>query len=184
MKSGRIIIISGSPGAGKTSVSKTLAECSGSELVVYLPMDDFYSYIIKGYVLPWQMEASEQNTVLIESIAASAAQFADGGYEVILDGVFGPWFLNPFLALRQEGFEVHYIVLRPDEQTIVSRATGRNDEIALRDTDVVKEMWQAFSDLGEYEAHAVDSSKQNINETALCIRQLLNDNKILLPRSG
>ena len=35
-----------------------------------------------------------------------------GGYDVIVDGIVGPWFLEPWRALVREDYEVHYIVLR------------------------------------------------------------------------
>ena len=174
MNSKRIIIISGSPGSGKSSVSLRLAECSASEFVIRMHTDDFYSYIRKGYISPWLSEASEQNTVIIESFVASVERLASGGYEVIVDGVLGPWFLEPWFKLAQDGFDVRYIILRPSEQIAVSRATKRKE--GLKDVDAIKHMWQCFSDLELYEPYAIDTSNQNIEETVSLIQKLLEEN--------
>jgi len=176
----RIVIISGPPGSGKSSVSKKLAEESMCDRAVHMHTDDFYRYIRKGYISPWLSEAHEQNTVTIEAFAASVKEFATGGYEVIVDGVLGPWFLDPWIGLVQSGFDVRYIILRPDEQTTISRAVNREDDTALTDVEAVKHMWQAFSDLGAYESHIIDTTHQDINETVALLQKLLAENAMRL----
>jgi len=176
MYSSRIIIISGPPGAGKSSISRKLAEKSVSEQAIHMHTDDFYNYIRKGYIPPWLPEAGEQNTVIIESIIASVARLASGGYEVIVDGVLGPWFVEPWLELAQIGFDVRYIILRPSKQVTIARATARKEANALTDVNAVTDMWQLFSDLGLYESHVIDTSNQSAEETVALILRLLNDN--------
>jgi len=176
MHSKRIILISGPPGSGKSSVSQRLAETSVYERVVRMHTDDFYDYICKGYIAPWLPEAYEQNTVIIESFAASVARLASGGYEVFVDGVLGPWFLEPWLTLAQSGFDVRYIILRPSEETTILRGTARDKDVALTDLDALKHMWRSFSDLGLYEPHAMDTTHQSIEETVRSIQKLLDKN--------
>ena len=180
MKSKRIVIISGSPGSGKSTVSRNLAENSVYEKAVHMHTDDFYTYIHKGYISPWLPGANEQNTTIIESVAASVARLASGGYEVFVDGVLGPWFLDPWLKLARDGFDVRYIILRPSEEITISRATEREEGVVSIDVDAVKHMWQAFSDLGEYESHVIDTSNQSIEETVALIQKLLDENAIQL----
>ena len=168
-----IVIISGSPGSGKSSVSKLLAENSPYDKTIHFHTDDFYHSICKGYIAPWRSEAEEQNTTIIESFTASVARLNIGGYEVIVDGVIGPWFLSPWLDLVKNGFDVQYVILRPDKQTIIKRASEREKKV---DDDAVRRMWQAFEDLGSYKSHAINTSYQSVNETATQIRRLLNDN--------
>ena len=176
MKSKRIVIISGPPGSGKSSVSRILAENSAYERAVHMHTDDFYCYIRKGYISPWLSEACEQNTVIIESFASSVKGLASEGYEVIVDGVLGPWFIEPWLELAQNGFDVRYIILRPDEQTTILRAVEREKDVALTDVDAVRHMWQCFSNLGTYEPHIIDTTNQNIEETVALIQKLLCEN--------
>jgi len=168
-----IAIISGPPGAGKSSISKQLAENSRCDKAAHMHTDDFYDYIRKGYIAPWLPEAHEQNTVIIESFTASVARLAAGGYEVIVDGIIGPWFLEPWLKLAQSGFDLRYVILRPDEHTTITRAAEREKTM---DIAAVKHMWGGFADLGEYEPYAIDTTNQNIEETVTSIRKLLDEN--------
>ena len=82
----RIVVISGSPGTGKTTISRILAENSTHEKAVYIEVDDFWQYIRKGYIHPWEGGggAGNQNETVIESAAASAKRFSEGGYEVFV----------------------------------------------------------------------------------------------------
>ena len=69
---GKIVIISGSPGTGKTSISQKMAENPLNELAVHIHTDDFYQYIRKGYIASWENESGNQNETMIEVAAASA----------------------------------------------------------------------------------------------------------------
>jgi chloramphenicol 3-O-phosphotransferase len=172
--SARIIIISGSPGAGKSTVSRILAENSPHEKAVHIHTDDFYQYIKKGYIAPWQNGSGDQNETMILSAAASAEIWADGGYEVFADGTIGPWFIDPWLELVKKGFDVRYIILRPDEQATVSRVIDRekNQFFPLTD-EVVKNLWNSFADMGIYESHKIDTTGLTADESAALIQKML-----------
>ena len=77
-----------------------------------------------------------------------ADRFATGGYTVIVDGIVGPWFLDPFRALERD---VTYVVLRPALEAAEQRAADRGEH-PLKDLAVVGQMHAASSDLGELEA--------------------------------
>ena len=175
--SARIVIISGAPGTGKTSVSQILAENSTYNRAVHIHTDDFYQYIRKGYIAPWREGSGDQNETIIESAAASAKQFSYGGYEVFIDGVIGPWFLAPWIKIAQEGGDVRYIVLRPDEQTTVKRATEREqkEDFPLNHA-TLKKLWSSLSDLGQYEPHAVDTTAHTVDESVMLIQKELLKN--------
>jgi len=173
MSSQRVIIISGSPGSGKSSVSRKLAEMSTHDMSVHMHTDDFYKYICKGHIEPWLLEAEAQNTVVIEAFATSVAKFAMGGYEVIVDGVIGPWFVEPWTRLVRDGFDVRYVILRADEHTTIYRATKRDKPTDLTDGNVVTEMWRAFCELGEYESHVIDTTNLSLEETIVEVRTKL-----------
>lgn len=170
MGEGCVVIVSGPPGSGKTTVSRLLAEHSPAERAVHLHSDDYYQRILKGFVAPWLGEAESQNCVVIDAISASAERYARGGYEVVVDGIFGPWFLQPWRELAGRGVDVHYLVLRPDEHTTLLRAVSRRAPGALVDPQVIRTMWQRFRTLDAYEAHAVDNTGQTAAETATRLR--------------
>ena len=170
----RIILISGACGTGKTTVARLLAERAAAARAVHLHTDDFYGCIRKGYIPPWQAGSKAQNETASAAAAAAAEQFAAGGFEVYADGVIGPWLLTPWRGLAAHGFDVRYIVLRPDAETAVRRAAERPKNVKMPLEDgVVRQMWAAFADLGLYAAHAADTSAQTAEETAAHLSSLL-----------
>ncbi len=151
-----IVLISGPCAGGKTTVSRILADSAGARSV-HMHTDDFYAYIRWGYVPPWQEEAAEQNQAVICAAAACAEQYALGGYQVYVDGVVGPWFLDAWKRLGEKGLDLRYVILRPDERTTLLRAKEREKRTGLLlGEETVAAMWRAFDGLGEYEAHVLD----------------------------
>lgn len=71
--------------------------------------DDFYHYLSKGAIPPHLPGSANQNLVVIEAFLAAAKRYAQDGYDVIVDGIIGPWFLEPWLNVVQEHYEVHYM---------------------------------------------------------------------------
>lgn len=128
---------------------------------MHMHTDDMYAYIRKGFVPPWQPEAIAQNTVLMEAMASSAVVCVNGGYQVFIDGVIGPWFLEPWIsAARAHTLDLRYVVLLPGEEIAVSRATARRAPNALTDASVVRQMWQAFQTFAPSPQHVVDTTDQ------------------------
>ena len=147
-------------------MSRLLAEgCEGP--AVHMHTDDFYWYIKKGYIPPWQEGSGAQNGTVINAAAACAGEYARGGYTVFVDGVIGPWFLGPWLELVMEGMDVRYIVLLPGEEETLARAAGRGPQgdPELKPENV-SAMWRRFAELGEYGPHALDTAGQSPEETA------------------
>ncbi|QBD75878.1 hypothetical protein EPA93_07595 [Ktedonosporobacter rubrisoli] len=167
-----IMIISGPPGSGKSSVARRLAEQSPYERAVHIHTDDFYRSIRKGYVATWLPEAQEQNIIVLDAFAASAARYAWGGYEVIVDGIIGPWYLDPWLKAVQDGCDIRFVVLRPALQTSITRAVERKSG-ALVNPEIVGKMWKYFAHLGPYESHVIDTTMHTLDESVATVRAAL-----------
>ena len=181
MDAGSIVMVSGPAGAGKSSVARLLAQTSPRDRAVHLHTDDFYAAIAKGFVDPRLAEAHAQNTIVVEAFTASAKRFAQGGFQVVVDGVVGPWFLGPWQALAREGFDVHYIVLRPDRPTTLARGIARTTPSALTDAQALTDIWQAFADLGPFEPHALDTTALSLEQTVNQARATVNERTRILP---
>ena len=58
---GRIVIMTGPPGTGKTTVSSIVARESDLEKSAHMHTDDFYHGLYKGAIPPYLPESQEQN---------------------------------------------------------------------------------------------------------------------------
>jgi cytidylate kinase len=169
---GDVIILTGPPGAGKTTVANLLA-ASASAPTVHLMTDLFYRSIRTGFVLPFLPEAQRQNEVVIEAIAGTVATFARGGYDVVVDGIVGPWFLPPFLEVsRHDQLAMSYLVLRPGLDTTLARAMQRGGR-ELRDADAITGLHAAFTRLGDLEGHVIDTGGLDPEQTTAEVRRVL-----------
>ena len=173
MEQGRIIIITGSPGTGKTTTSAAVAKKSTMEKSVHMHTDDFYHYLSKGAIPPHLPESNEQNLIVIEAFLEAAKRYVRGGYDVIVDGIVGPWFLEPWLKVAQGGYEVHYIVLRASKETTIKRAVKRTKLDGKTNMELVETMWEQFNNLGCYEANVIDTTYLSVEKTVSLIKEVI-----------
>jgi predicted kinase len=136
-----LIVVSGPPGAGKTTVAKALSRLFKPSAL--LAGDQFLAFIDQGYVAPWTPAAHHQNEVVIKAAAAAAGRLVSGGYAVVYDGVLGPWFLATFAAATGLPF-LHYAILLPPEPVCLERVRCRADH-GFRDLAATRHMHQEFA---------------------------------------
>jgi predicted kinase len=169
-----ILILSGAPGVGKTTTARIVA--AESESAVHLESDSFFDFIRAGYVEPWKQESHEQNTIVMQIVAAAAAGYAEAGYFTIIDGIISPrWFFDPLRdSLQAAGHTVAYAVLRAPLAVCASRAASRQ-ESRVADASVIEQLWREFTDLGSLERHAIDSDGNSAEQVAVKLARRLAD---------
>ena len=159
MPKGRLLLITGSPGCGKTTVAPLVAD--RHELSVCLDLDWFFAKLRRGAVDPWREEAHTQNRIVLSAAAEAVATFAAGGYFTVGEGILYPFMLDLFAAACEpREIAMSYAVLRAPIDLVQQRVQDRRTEAqhagALADADVVEDLWSQFERHGVAERHRID----------------------------
>ena len=117
---------------------------------------------------------------MIEAFLEAAKRYVRGGYDVIVDGIIGTWFLEPWLNIVQDHYEVHYIVLRASKEETMKRAIERSKLDRETNIELVETMWEQFSNLGIYESNVIDTSGYSIKEAVSAIKEKVASGMALL----
>ena len=79
-----VLLLTGPPGSGKSTVGRLVAEHFDPAACV--ESDWFWTTIVRGGIAPWLAEADAQNRTVLRTCAAAAAGLAVGGYTVVMNG--------------------------------------------------------------------------------------------------
>ncbi|MDN6836851.1 MAG: zeta toxin family protein [Lactococcus lactis] len=176
----RISIITGAPGTGKSTVSEMVADFSPMDKSVHLHTDDFYHYLKKGAIPPHLSQSQNQNEVVMGAILKTAAHFAKNGYDVIVDGIVGPWFITPWKKLTWKEFKVNYFILRAEKKVTLKRAALREKLSDSKNIELVESMWEQFNNLNDYETNVIDTTYLTAEQTANLILESMLTTKFSL----
>lgn len=128
------IILTGAPGAGKSTVAESLA--TRLRRGAHIPVDMFRKMIKAGYASPhhWSDEVARQYRIARRSAAETARNLAAGGFIPILDDIVPAEWVEEWKA-DLEGLECRFVVLRPSLEVALARnrtrSTGAVDEALL-----------------------------------------------------
>jgi hypothetical protein len=171
-----LLLLTGSPGCGKTTVAPLVAE--RHEPSACLDLDWFFAKLRRGAIEPWKEEAHHQNRVVLTAAAEAVAAFAGGGYFTVGEGILYPFMLDLFAAAcGPRGIVLNYAVLRAPIGIVQQRVQDRRFEPphagALADAAVVDDLWTQFESHGVEERHRVDCGDHAPDEVAADIDRRL-----------
>ncbi len=155
-----IMILGGTPGAGKTSLARRLAAMD--ERGVHIEADLFFRFLV-ARLDPSLPDAASQNAVIVRAYSQAAREYSAGGYSVYLDGVIGPWLLP----------EINWIAGKCDDvllhiplDSALRRVAGRASQASAR-PEIVQRMHEQFSGVLEaYRAHVVWANEDSVEDLA------------------
>lgn len=155
-----VIIISGPPGAGKSSVSCTLAEKFPKS--AYIPVDDVKNMIIGGNVAPWAEKGPEQFKLVEKNFLSLARNFLDEGFVVILDYVFSDEQVKKYDQMLGD---VHGFLLLPSIETLKQRDFERVKDTGSIMQKRIDVLHPEFANAEHNTLKVIDSTNQTLEET-------------------
>ena len=167
--SGTLLLLTGSPGCGKTTVAPLVAD--RHEPSACLDIDWFFAKLRRGATEPWRPGSHAQNRIVLRAAAEAVTTFATGGYFTVGEGILYPFMLDLFAeASGPHGLALNYAVLRAPVHVVQQRVQDRRSEpihvAALADAAVVDDLWEQFERHGVEERHRVDSGTRSPKDVA------------------
>lgn len=159
---GSLLIVTGPPGAGKSAVSSTLVDRFNPGVLV--EGDRFLEFLRSGRIEPWLAESDHQNTIVTQAATSATGRFALGGFDVVYDGVVGPWFVDTFAeAAGVDAFD--YAILLPPVEICVQRVATRSGH-GFTDESATRHMHQRFQEATIDERHVLLSPAEGTETVA------------------
>ncbi|WP_298132559.1 AAA family ATPase [Micropruina sp.] len=176
---GSVLVIAGPPAAGKTTIAARIA-ATAEVPTVHVPTDALHTWIKAGFVLPFLPEGVHQNAVIQNVMLNVARAYSEGGYDVILDGVLGPWAVDGLRdGAADAGLSLSYIIVRPSLPVLLARAQAREGR-HLREIEPIVGLDRAFGAIDESVLTVLDTSDLSIDDSAHSVMKAWRDGSLQL----
>ena len=129
MKPAAIFFITGTPGSGKSSLSRALLQHFAFGL--HLPIDDLRELVVSGIAHPVPLstpETSRQFGLARVAAVQTAKLYAQEGFAVVIDDVIFPHDAAQLETEFLTGFKLYKILLRPRLEVALERNATRSNK--------------------------------------------------------
>lgn len=163
---GSLLVVTGPPGAGKSTVSSLLVR--RFEHSVLVEGDRFFAFLAAGRIEPWLADAHAQNEAVTEAAAVATGRFAKD-YETVYDGVIGPWFLEQF-ARATALTSLDYVIVLPSLEVCLERVRTRTGH-RFTDEAATRRMYDEFAEAEIDDRHVIRTDPADAESTVDEIEQ-------------
>lgn len=117
---------------------------------------DVFYHFLPHRLDPSTVESKPQNTTVVRSFLAAALSFYEDGYDVFLDGVIGPWWLE---TVRKTLPTFQYAILHADLDTVLKRTIERSITAqSSASPDLVRVMHEQFDAVKGVDSRTIRTS--------------------------
>jgi chloramphenicol 3-O-phosphotransferase len=178
-----VLILTGPPGAGKSSVAQALAE--RYDRVAHVDVDTLRHFITPtGYIAPGKPGFQRQQALAVRNACSLARNFLEERIAVIVDDVvIGTPDLERYLSgLQDSGCTVHYVRLLPSLDVCQARNVARRE--GRQPSERVERVWREFEAAGPFAGVTIDSSALDAHTTADKLQALTTSGESLVLAGG
>jgi chloramphenicol 3-O-phosphotransferase len=176
-----VLILTGPPGAGKSTVAQALAE--RYDRVAHIDVDALRHFVTPtGYIEAGHPGFEHQRALATRNACALGRNFLEERFGVIVDDVvISRADLDAYVVeMRPAGFPVHYVRLRPALAACQKRNRERREgRIGSERVEIV---WREFEAAGEIGGATIDSTALTAYETADRLQALTTSGESLVWR--
>jgi len=155
-----ITILSGPPGAGKTTIARELISLNKGALI-YIEGDDFWKFIIEsGKKTGFDNFKASMSAMLGASIA-----YARNDFEVLLDFSIPPWYINKASELvKKRNIPLNYVIVRPALEICANRAATRKKGVIAEYNEQLTKLYRSFDELQQYIVEENEADARSVAE--------------------
>jgi adenylate kinase family enzyme len=178
-----VLIITGPPGAGKSTVAQALAE--RYDRVAHIDVDTLRHFVTPtGYVSPGKPGFERQHALATRNACAMARNFLEERIAVIIDDVvITRADLDAYVSeLKSAGVPVHYIRLWMSLDVCQMRNRARRE--ARQPDSRVETVWRQFEATGDIGGSTIDSANLDAYATADRVQALTTSGQSIVWRPG
>lgn len=164
-----IILISGLPGAGKSTVAKRVADTF--EPSMHLHVDSLRAMMVRGYITPeqangWSDALGQQLVRESEAAMAVAESFRKDGVTVVIDDVAVP---PTFHRCYAGAGDLHKVLLLPTAEALLTRLAARGDIYDEQFKQQAPMLHAMLASLDKTGWIVLDTSHQSIEQTVSAV---------------